>query len=93
MSISYKKLWILLAERSLSKVDLRKMAGITPGILTKLNKNEVVSFTMLLKICEALKCDIGDIVEVIHTENSELKILHRECTLILSDIWIKKCLW
>ena len=50
------------------------MAGITPGILTKLNKNEVVSFTMLLKICEALKCDIGDIVEVIHTENIEKSI-------------------
>ena len=74
MSISYKKLWILLAQRGLSKVDLRKMAGITPGILTKLNKNEVVSFTMLLKICEALKCDIGDIVEVIHTENNEKSI-------------------
>lgn len=64
MSVSYKKLWILLAERGWSKVDLRKNAKITPGILTKLNKNEVVSFTMLIKICEALNCDVGDIVEV-----------------------------
>ena len=72
MSISYKKLWILLAERSLSKVDLRKMAGITPGILTKLNKNEVVSFTMLLKICEALKCDIGDIGSYTHRKHRKI---------------------
>jgi len=66
MSISYKKLWIMLAEKGLSKADLRKTSGITSGILTKMNKNEVVSFSILLKICEAFKCDIGDIVEVIH---------------------------
>ena len=64
MSVSYKKLWVMLAEKGWSKVDLRKNTNITPGILTKLNKNEVVSFTMLIKICEALNCDIGDIVEV-----------------------------
>ena len=64
MSVSYKKLWVMLAEKGWSKVDLRKNANITPGILTKLNKNEVVSLTMLIKICEALNCDIGDIVEV-----------------------------
>ena len=64
MSVSYKKLWVMLAERGWSKVDLRKNAKITPCILTKLNKNEVVSFTMLIKICEVLNCDIGDIVEV-----------------------------
>ena len=63
MSVSYKKLWILLAERSLSKVDLRKMAGITPGILTKLKKTELVALAMLIKICQALECDMGDIVE------------------------------
>lgn len=71
MSVSYKKLWIKLAEMGWSKVDLRKNASITPCILTKLNKNEVVSFTMLIKICEALSCDIGDIVEVKKTEYSE----------------------
>ena len=70
MSVSYKKLWVMLAEKGWSKVDLRKSANITPGILTKLNKNEVVSFTMLIKICEALNCDIGDIVEVIHDKYS-----------------------
>lgn len=66
MSISYKKLWVMLAEQDLTKADLRKKSGITSGILTKMNKNEPVSFTMLLKICKAFKCDIGDIVEVIH---------------------------
>ena len=71
MIVSYKKLWIRLAEKGWSKAELRKYASITPCILTKLNKNEVVSFTMLIKICEALKCDIGDIVEVKKNECSE----------------------
>ena len=66
MFISYKKLWVMLAEQDLTKADFRKKSGITSGILTKMNKNEPVSFTMLMKICEAFKCDIGDIVEVIH---------------------------
>ena len=74
MKVSYKKLWVLLAHKEIPKAQLRKDLGIASLTLTKLNKNEVVSFTMLLKICEALKCDIGDIVEVIHTENSEKSI-------------------
>ncbi len=44
MSISYKKLWVMLAEKGMSKAELRKPVGITPGILTKMNKNEVIFF-------------------------------------------------
>lgn len=66
MTISYKKLWIYIAEHGISKPELRRLAGISSGILTKLNKNEVVNFSILLRICEAFKCDISDIVEVIH---------------------------
>ena len=64
MCVSYKKLWILLAEKGMTKADLRRAADIAPAILTKLNKNEFVSMIMLVKICKALKCDIGDIMEV-----------------------------
>ena len=44
MSVSYKKLWVLLAERSLSKVDLRKIAGITLHSLEKLLKDLNIEF-------------------------------------------------
>ena len=53
----------------MSKADLRRAADITPAILTKLNKNEIVSMSMLIKICITLKCDIGDIMEIIHQNN------------------------
>ena len=64
MKISYKKLWVLLAEKEISKVDLRKELGLAPGTMTKLNHNEEVSMSILMRICGYLKCDIGDICEI-----------------------------
>ena len=69
MQISYKKLWVLLAQMDMSKAELRRAADITPAILTKLNKNEIVSMSMLIKICVTLKCDIGDIMEIVYQNN------------------------
>ena len=40
MRVSYKKLWVMLAERELSKMELRKLAGISPATFTKLGKNQ-----------------------------------------------------
>ena len=40
MKISYKKLWIQLANKEMSKVDLRKGTEISPNTMTKLRKNE-----------------------------------------------------
>ena len=65
MPIDYKKLWILMIEKEISKPQLRQIAKLSPATLTKLNKNEYVSMDVLTRICEVLKCDIGDIVQVI----------------------------
>ena len=65
MKISYKKLWVLLLEREISKIELRENTGIATGTMTKLNKGEEVSLNILLRICEYLNCDIGDICEAV----------------------------
>ena len=65
MKISYKKLWVMLAEKEISKVELRKTLKLAPGTMTKLNHNEEVSMSILLRICQHLKCDISDICEAI----------------------------
>ncbi len=65
MKVSYKKLWVLLAEKEIKKAELRKMLEISPSTLTKLNKNEFVALSVLVNICDKLDCDIGDIMEVI----------------------------
>ena len=64
MPISYKKLWILLIEKHITKAQLRKIANLSPATHTKLNKNEYVSMEILTRICGVLDCDIGDVVEI-----------------------------
>ena len=62
MAISYNKLWKLLIDKKMSKADLRRAAGIAPNTMTKLNRDEEVSLTVLSKICSVLEVDIGDIM-------------------------------
>ena len=64
MAISYKKLWKLLIDRDLKKKDLPALAGISSASVTKLSKNENVNTETLEKICNALNCDISDIMEM-----------------------------
>lgn len=68
MIVSYKKLWKLLIDRDMKKKDLIKAAGISHTSLSKLGRNENVTTDVLVKVCSALKCDIGDIMEI--TENN-----------------------
>lgn len=65
MEVSYRKLWILLINKNISKPKLREIANLSPATLTKLNKNQYVALEVLTRICKALECDIGDLVEVI----------------------------
>jgi DNA-binding Xre family transcriptional regulator len=75
MEISYKKLWKLLIDKGLKKTDLKRIANISSCSLAKLGKNENVSLEVLKKICLALHCDIGDIVETVRNdETSETEL-------------------
>lgn len=65
MRISYKKLWVMLAEREMSKVELRKRAGISPATFTKLRRNQEVALSVLLKIADVLDCDAGDMMSFV----------------------------
>lgn len=65
MKISYKKLWMLLIEKDITKPQLRKDLNLATGTMSKLNKGEEVALSVLLRICEYLNCDIGDICEAV----------------------------
>lgn len=67
LTISYKKLWLLLVEKDISAADLRKTLGIATGTMTKLRKNEEVAISVLLRICEYLDCNIGDVCDFVKT--------------------------
>lgn len=65
MKISYKRLWVQLIEKEISKTEFRRATELSPGTMSKLNKNEEVALSVLLRICGYLKCDIGDICEAV----------------------------
>lgn len=71
MTVSYKKLWKLLIDRDMKKKDLLAAAGISQSSLSKMRRNENVNMDILVKVCTALNCDIGDIMEIVK-KNEEL---------------------
>lgn len=73
MPVSYKKLWKILIDKDMKKQDLQRTAGVSWGVITKLSKGETVSMDVLIKICKVLRCDIGDIMELIPDENGASK--------------------
>jgi len=70
MAVSYKKLWKLLIDKDMKKKDLLATAGISWASVTKLSKGETVSMEVLMKICKALDCNIGDIMDLIPEEET-----------------------
>ena len=73
MKVSYNKLWKLLIDMNLNKTKLREMAQMSPNTMAKLGKNETISMDIILRICEVLKCDVGDIMETIPDEGEDDK--------------------
>lgn len=68
MKVSYKKLWVLCAEREMSKAELRKEAGLSSATFTKLRRNQEVTVGVLLKIAEVLSCNAGDMMDFVADE-------------------------
>ena len=71
MAVSYKKLWKLLIDKDMKKKDLQSVAGISWSSVTKLSKGENVSMDVLIKICTALNCDVGDVMELLPDEKKD----------------------
>ena len=62
MAILYNGLWELLIDKNMKKADLMEKVGISSSTVAKMSKGEAVSLSILEKICEAMDCDFGDII-------------------------------
>jgi DNA-binding Xre family transcriptional regulator len=65
MPISYRPLFVLLAQRGLKKTDLYQLAGLSTSAVAKFAKNEPVSLEIVEKLCKSLDCQPSDIFEVV----------------------------
>ena len=63
MKVSYKRLWKLLIDKDMNRQDLMNATGISPASIAKLGKGENITTDILLRICEALDCNLEDIME------------------------------
>jgi DNA-binding Xre family transcriptional regulator len=68
MRFSYNKLWKLLIDRGINKKTLREMSGISATSVAKLGKGGNVNTDVLLRICDALNCDVGNIMEFVRED-------------------------
>ena len=69
MPVSYDKLWKILIDKKMNRTDLKDAAGISFNVLAKMGRNEYISMDSLEKICCALDCNIGDIIDIIADKN------------------------
>lgn len=69
MAVQYNRLWKLLIDKKMKKSALTELADVSSSTIAKLNRDEYVSLEVLERICRALRCDIGDVVEL--TEESK----------------------
>ncbi len=68
LRVSYNKLWKLMIDKNIKKGQLQAAIGVSKGTMAKMGKNENVSLSVLLSICEHLNCDFGDIIEAVPNE-------------------------
>lgn len=71
MGISYVKLWALLVHKKMKKKDLQKATGLSSSTMAKMGKDEVVNTEVLMRICEVLHCNVGDIVDFVEYSDEE----------------------
>ena len=66
--VNYNKLWKLLIDKKMNKKDLMQVSGISTASVSKLTKGQNIQTDVLCKICKALECDFGDIMEYVRDE-------------------------
>lgn len=71
MTVCYNKLWKLLIDIKMTKTQLCQIAKVSTNAVAKMGRNEDVRVEVLVRICEALKCNFGDIMELVPAEEEE----------------------
>ena len=74
--ISYKKLFLMMEEREITKEKLKNEIGISSATMAKLAKNEEVSLAIIKSLCNYFDCQPGAILSY-EKEIDENSILFR----------------
>ena len=72
MTVNYNKLWKKLIDLEMSRTEMRLKAGISTKQLAKLDKNENVNTEILVKICQALRCNVDEIMDIVEQKEENV---------------------
>ena len=72
MTVNYNKLWKKLIDLEMSRTEMRLKAGLSTRQLAKLGKNENVNTEILVKICQALRCNVDEIMDVVEQKEANV---------------------
>ena len=78
MLFSYDKLWKLLIDKKINKQKLKEISKVSSASMAKLGKGQNITTDVLLRICMALDCQIGDIMEIVPDENVQTEEAHSD---------------
>ena len=70
---SYNRLWKMLIDRNMKKGELQEISDVSAASIAKIGRCENVTTDVLLRICEALDCNIEDIMERIPLQQDKEK--------------------
>jgi len=76
MAVKYDKLYDVIAERNVKESALATYAGVSRNIITRIRRSEYISMESLEKLCKALNCSVGDIIDFQDSAH-QLKIQNR----------------
>ena len=71
MEVSYNRLWKQMIDKRMKKSDLMRVADISTATVAKMSKEKPISIEVLGRICIALSCDIGEVIEIILPERKD----------------------
>ena len=70
MPVSYAKLFALMQEKGVKKVDLRKTYKINPKTVDSLVNNRSVTVDTIMQLCVIFDCQPGDLMEYVKEESN-----------------------
>ena len=71
MGVSYNRLWKMLIDKNMKRIEMQYLTGISGNILARMGKNQYVSMETIEKICKKLDCTVDEMLEFTDDENQE----------------------
>ena len=71
MGVSYNRLWKMLIDKNMKRIEMQYLTGISGNILARMGKNQYVSMETIEKICKKLDCTVDEMMEFTDDEQQE----------------------